>query len=106
MIGVEIDEDEEGGVWVFRDGAEERDDLAAEDGDEAETGVGGEGRVGGEEMVEGGDGGFLAGGAFRVERAGSVDEDPFRGEPLDATGDAPRALYGSEGGEGGAHAGP
>lgn len=106
MIGVEIDEDEERGVRVFRDRADESDDLAAEDGDEAEPGVGGEGRVGREEKVEGGDGGFLAGGAFRVERAGSVDEDTFRGEPLDAAGDAPRALDGSEGGEGGAHAGP
>ena len=106
MIGVEIDEDEERGVGVGWDRAEERDDLAAEDGEEAEAGVGGEGRVGREEVVEGGDGGFLSGGAFRVERAGSVDEDTFRGEPFDAAGDAPCALNGSEGGEGGAHAGP
>ena len=106
MIGVEIDEDEERGVGVGGDRAEESDDLAAEDGEEAESGVGGEGRVGREEVVEGGDGGFLAGGAFRVERAGSVDEDPFGGEPFDAAGDAPCALNGGEGGEGGAHAGP
>ena len=79
VIGVEIDEDEERGVGVSWDRAEESDDLAAEEGEEAETGRGGDGRGVAEAADEGRVGACPARGTLRAERAGAFQDDDVPG---------------------------